>query len=441
MVSKKRRQPTPKLPSIVETPPVGPPLEFLNTEDDAWYSVQLVLVGQTLIVKYTEFQDEKDLQFHAQDFNSSHEISSFKNRFRRLSLQLDASDCSMVQVGMRVCALSVHSDVDRRFYDAIVEAVKHEEHIFVDETEDCPCTVVLSWLQGPKTGTLTTARVEDLCPIHSQEYLDPRVACFLALAKWKHGIASPCSKMITEDTCYGEIPLSFQCKLQSKPEGGKQMQSALPSDEESFGYERNEDVDLGGGDQHKQTDDHYLNDLDKPVNDANSGERDIMKTKNPDIEARCFIVVENLEKDVSPSTIVGFVKEETGLEVEAFVFLSLSSEPYTRGALVVDCVGDLERLCNFLVKPGQMITSLKGRPWVMSNALATEMVRPSFWCLEPNCKDERQQSAGDGLKIVQLGSEEYSNAEKLRDLFLAFAHHQQLLLERLALEEQRIFDS
>lgn len=56
-------------------------------------------------------------------------------------------------------------------------------------------------------------------------------------------------------------------------------------------------------------------------------------------------------------------------------------------------------------------------------------------------QNERQQSAGDGLKIVKLGSEEYCKAEKLRDLFLEFANHQQLLFKRLVLEEQSIFDS
>lgn len=454
---KRRRSTGPTKPTVTvagPTAPVGPRLEFRNPEDDAWYCVQLVLLNETLHVKYPEFPDDHDVDFHAADFTTSDDISKFRRRFRPLSLQLEASDCSTVEEGMGVCALSVsvlcHDDL--RFYDAIVEAVKREEHTIVDGAENCSCTVVLSWLHGPKAGTLTAAKVEDLCPIQSHKQLDPRVSCFLELAKWKHGIDSPCSKLITEDiTCEEENPTSYthkHCSVIQKSEGIGQMGSAVPCNGGNFGHEKIEDVDLGGGDlshsKGRQNDDHYLYSLDRVVEDVGCiglGGRDNAETKVADTEARYFIVVENLDKDISSSTIVDFVLEVTGLEIEAFVFLSLSSEPYTRGALAVHCVEDLEKLCNFLVKPEQMITSSKGRPWIVSDSSATESVKPSFWCLEPDHKDERQHSAGDGLKVVQSGSQEYSKAEKLRDLYLNFTDHQQKLYKRLALEEQRIMDS
>ncbi|XP_021766360.1 uncharacterized protein LOC110730841 [Chenopodium quinoa] len=452
---KKRK--TPKQPTTTaagETPPVGPGIEFRNLEDDAWYNIQLLLQNQTLLVKFIEFPDDHDLEFHTTEFSSSGEISDFRRRFRPLTLQFEPSDCVKVKLGMRVCALmnSVICRDDRRFYDAIVEGVKREEHTIVDETENCSCTVILSWLHGPKAGTLTTARVEDLCPIQPPR-LDPRVACFLELAKWKQGITSPCSNLINEDITYNEeSPTSLNCQrwnVIQNLEDERQMGSIVPYDEGNIGHEKNEDVDLGGGGDNvhakeRLNDDNYFYSLEKLVADVCSiglGGRDNGATEVVDTEVRYFIVIENLEKDISSSTIVEFVLEETGLEIEAFVLLSLSAEPYTRGALVVKCAEDLERLCNFLVKPDQMITSSKGRPWIVSDTSATESVRPSFWCLEPDLKDERQQSAGDGLRVVQSGSEEYSKAEKLRDLYLAFTTHQQQLSKRLALEEQRILDA
>lgn len=83
----------------------------------------------------------------------------------------------------------------------------------MDGTEDCSCSIVLSWLHGPDTGKLTLASVKDLCPIRSQKQLDPRLGCFLELAKWKHGIVLPCSELITEDiTCQEESPNSSPYK-------------------------------------------------------------------------------------------------------------------------------------------------------------------------------------------------------------------------------------
>ena len=82
----------------------------------------------------------------------------------------------------------------------------------MDGIENCSCSVVLSWMHGPKAGTLTLARVEDLCLIRSQKQLDPRLACFSELVKWKHGITLP--KLITEDI--NQASCSYCC-LSSLP--------------------------------------------------------------------------------------------------------------------------------------------------------------------------------------------------------------------------------
>lgn len=125
---KKRKTPAPKNLNTTpagETPPVGPGVEFRNDEDDAWYNVQLVLNNESLLVKFIEFPDDHDLVFHTANFTTADEISNFRRRFRPLCVQFEASDCSTVKLGMRVCALMASAICrdDRRFYDAIVEAV------------------------------------------------------------------------------------------------------------------------------------------------------------------------------------------------------------------------------------------------------------------------------------------------------------------------------
>lgn len=170
-------------------------------------------------------------------------------------------------------------------------------------------------------------------------------------------------------------------------------------------------------------------------------QEDQMKINAVHRNARYFVLVENLEKHVSPSIIVDFIRDATSVEVEAFVFLSLSSEPYTRGALVVNTLEELERLCNFMDKQDQMIISSKGRPWIVPTSSVSDWVIPSFWHLEPDVKNTRCHSTGTQLRIVKLGSKEYSKAERLRELFLEFTKHQEQLFKRLALEEDNIFNS
>uniref|UniRef100_A0A7C8ZJ60 SAWADEE domain-containing protein n=1 Tax=Opuntia streptacantha TaxID=393608 RepID=A0A7C8ZJ60_OPUST len=495
MGTKKRRTTAPKKNAPAgETPPVGPPLEFRNAaDDDAWYSVNCVLQGETLVVKFREFPGDPDEEFRAGDLTTSEEIAALRRRFRPLSKQLEASDCRVVEEGMRVCALRVFAEDDRRYYDAIVEAVKHDEHTIVDGIEKCSCSYVLSWLHGPEAGTLTSARVEDLCPLRSCAQLDPRLACFLKIAKWKHGITSPCSKFLKEGSHYNqESPVSsfkhrHLCATQ-KSDGAMKIQTESLDDEGEFAFERNEDVDLGGGDcmfsnlnrcngsypllvdkmndvtyigpeWRESPSNHLVEDNASSLRDEEDGhhysamerleehvsymdlqQEDQIKIEAMRRKARYFVLVENLEKDVSPSTIVDFVRDVTSVEVEAFVFLSLSSQPYNRGALVVDTLEELERLCNFMDKEDQMIISSKGRPWIVPTSSVPDWGIPSFWCLEPNMKKNMLHSTGNQLKIVKLGSEEYSKAEKLRELFLEFAKHQEQLFKRLALEEDIIFN-
>ncbi|XP_054814917.1 uncharacterized protein LOC129315320 isoform X5 [Prosopis cineraria] len=78
-----------------------------------------------------------------------------------------------------------------------------------------------------------------------------------------------------------------------------------------------------------------------------------------------MILVGNLDKALSPTTIGEFLYGHTFVSPKVFAFPSLSSELFTRGAFIVDSEGDFKRVRNFLSDPTQIIVSSTGRPWVI----------------------------------------------------------------------------
>lgn len=102
-------------------------LEFRSHKDDAWYDVRLVTEDtggdRRLRVKFANFSDNQDEIVNAKDLKSPDDVSELRSRVRKLSIQLQDSECSKVEKGLRVCAVrSVRND-DRRFYDALVDEV------------------------------------------------------------------------------------------------------------------------------------------------------------------------------------------------------------------------------------------------------------------------------------------------------------------------------
>ena len=98
-------------------------VEFRAYNDDAWYSVRVLLEGEVLRVKYQGFSDNHDNVFDVNMFKSVEELKELKERFRPLSDQLQDNECDKIVEGMKVCACHVFSPDDVRFYDAVVEAV------------------------------------------------------------------------------------------------------------------------------------------------------------------------------------------------------------------------------------------------------------------------------------------------------------------------------
>lgn len=78
----------------------------------------------------------------------------------------------------------------------------------------------------------------------------------------------------------------------------------------------------------------------------------------------CMILMGNLDKELSPSTTVEFLHKHTQVSASVFIFSSLSSEIYTRGAIMSQTEQDFQKLYDFLTNPNHIITSSTGRYYV-----------------------------------------------------------------------------
>lgn len=74
-----------------------------------------------------------------------------------------------------------------------------------------------------------------------------------------------------------------------------------------------------------------------------------------------YVIVDNLEKDLSPTLIMEFIHKQTSISAQAYVFPSLSEESYTRGAIVLDSKTELKQIYEFLINQSHVIISSTGR--------------------------------------------------------------------------------
>lgn len=74
-----------------------------------------------------------------------------------------------------------------------------------------------------------------------------------------------------------------------------------------------------------------------------------------------YIILENLEKDLCPLIMMDFIHEHTSIRAQTYVFPSLSSETYARGAIVVDKRSNLKRIYDFISNPNHFIISFSER--------------------------------------------------------------------------------
>ncbi|KAK7327268.1 hypothetical protein VNO80_31634 [Phaseolus coccineus] len=393
--------------------------EFKAYKDDAWYTVCVLFHGDTLTVKYFNFSPENDDSFRPSHFQNLNELENFKRRFRPLSKQLQDDECRLLSPGARVCACHSFAHDDVRFYDALVDGVQESKHSWETGEEECLCTFILFWLHGPNARNLTTTSIENICVVQPRWELDPILASFLDMVKQKIELFSSCPVLVStgaydlEMVTYGnKIPNTtrrMSCLDKRKKETQRARRSVVDacSPEVSCHDRRREDRDLEG-------------------------------TKNV-----YMILITNIDKELCPSTVTEFLRRHTSLSVSVFIFPSLSTEVYTRGAIMVHSEKEFQELCGFLNNPNCIITSSTGRPWVILEKLVgLKNIKASIGALvhiSENILQEKEKGTRNNLKVVDSGSKEFKIASIMKDLFWAFSEHQERLQKRLAVEERRIF--
>ncbi|KAK6918712.1 SAWADEE domain [Dillenia turbinata] len=400
-------------------------LDFRAYEDDAWYAVRLSLLhppqGHIILsVAYAELgAGVPDVCFSASQFTSRKDLDEFASRFRPTSVQLQDNECSKVIEGMLVSACHRFADAQLLFYDAFVDSVESKEHRFNTETgeKECSCTYVLFWQHGPLEGTLTPSGIANICLLKPSPHIHPTLTSFLDIAsRHLQQHSSPSSDL--------DRPL---IALSTGDIGGTSSSSRLKTPSVNPTYPpiwnpRNtyqpkmieEDVDLGGKAMVRAVEEN---------------------------DWYHFVLVDNLERDLLPSTVIEFILKEISIKSQAWVFPCGSSDTFTRGAISSDCKKNLDRLCNFIDNPDHIIVSSRGRPWVvLENAFGFGTSKSATWTLTITQKlQKRNAGNGDKLKVVRPGSKDYLRAKQLRDLYKEFATHVERLHKSLALEEQKIF--
>lgn len=74
-----------------------------------------------------------------------------------------------------------------------------------------------------------------------------------------------------------------------------------------------------------------------------------------------FILINNLEKDLNPLTIKDFIYEKTTIIPEACVFPSRLTDPFARGAIMVDSLKKAQTVEEYLDNANHLIVSSRGR--------------------------------------------------------------------------------
>ncbi|KAI3467917.1 hypothetical protein Pfo_024580 [Paulownia fortunei] len=305
-------------------------LEYRANEDDAWYSVSVVLDAhaQILTVKYLCSPEVYETVFSAGGLETEAQAEELAGRFRPLSQQLRDHQCGKLAIGSTVCAAHGTGDDDLRFYDAVVEAVNHQAHSFAGEEEECLCTFVLFWLHGRGRGTLTSANIASICTLERVTQIDPRISAFVILAKEK--ITSSTSISVFDSLgSASKGPSSgkkYSCvviekKLESSQNRLLEMETSMML--KSLTWKSEDSGRISNYNQWTSQDE------DIGPEPCNIDDLAIA-------EGQHFILINNLEKDLTPSSIKKFIYKQTTILPQAFVFPRLLSDPFARGAIVVD---------------------------------------------------------------------------------------------------------
>ncbi|GLT73827.1 hypothetical protein SLA2020_456600 [Shorea laevis] len=392
--------------------------EFRSHVDDAWYSVSLLAEGNKLRVRFLNFPDSHDAVYDALELNNEASLKDLKGRIRKLSAQLQDGECSNVLPGTLVCASHSFGPNDVRFYDAVVEGVQQKTHSFAKGEEECLCNFLLCWQHGPNAGKLSMKSIENICVVQSSAEIEPSFTAFVKMVnqKMNNGTSISCS-------CSGN-------NLCATNHDDQHQENVSPNVKQKSTFAQRLTVRKGpmcSLNEVQPSDGRCRN-----LQDENRQDTDIGGVKKYHA-----ILVQNVEKDLSPTTVLKFIRQQTSLTPQVYILPSLKWESYTKAAIVLDCEKDLEQLYDFLQNPHHIIISSTGKPWVVAEKMSGIDVGLS----KLNSFNKLLDTSGgicEELKVVCCGTEEFKRVAELRDLFIEFACYQQKLHQKLHLEERNI---
>ncbi|KAM7273789.1 hypothetical protein ACFE04_028453 [Oxalis oulophora] len=145
----------------------------------------------------------------------------------------------------------------------------------------------------------------------------------------------------------------------------------------------------------------------------------------------CYTVfVDNLEKDLYPSTIMEFMNKQIGVTTNVYIFPILLSETFARCSIALNCAKKLDDVYELLENPNHIITSSKGKPWVVVEKKIERKINKFRSLMLPNQINNDSKNAGK-LKIVHSGSKEYIKAKELKDFFKHFSTRKEQFQKKL----------
>nr|XP_023918061.1 uncharacterized protein LOC112029610 isoform X2 [Quercus suber] len=402
-------------------------MEYRADVDDAWYSVRVVAEenGEVLRVKFCGFSEEYDKVVRGSELKSKRDIHNLSERFRPISVQLQDSDCSKVSVGDIVCASFAFREDDVRFYDALVDGVENHAHARKEGgEEECLCNFFLMWMHGPNAGNLASTTIENICQVQSCKQKDPKLDCFLKRAGERFVMTSDHDSISKGDSSPNvRLKRSFPQFANQDTRCAKRSVSKICSSEERIGSHSDSsilDMDFGGGGN------EYV------------------------------ILLENLDKGLSPSMIAEFIQRATSVSPEVYIFPNISSEKSTRGVLSLDSKKEFQKLTDFLDSPKHIIMSSGGSvlytmlqinkcpvlvkwPWVIVEKMTRHNPRRASTGIQSQRTLQNMSfGSSNGIKVVHVGTEEHKMAKLLKDLFVEFFKHQKRLREKLDLDVENI---
>ncbi|XP_057768231.1 uncharacterized protein LOC130988421 isoform X3 [Salvia miltiorrhiza] len=411
-------------------------LEYRASEDDAWYSVCAVLdaAAETLTVKYMCSPEVYEVVFSAGNFQTEAQVEELVARFRPVSQQLQDEECLRLSIGTTVCAAHGTGDNDLRFYDAVVEAVDRRTHSFVGGEEECLCTFVLVWQHGRGRGTLTSVNIASICFLEPATQIDPRISAFAKMARKN-----------TTSFKSMSAPASVDLASNGPSKGKKNSRISITNDLE-LPQNRPVESEITAKlkTQTKQMEDSAkISNYDQCTNqDEDMGPKPCNTNDSATSDGLFFLLIYNLEKDLSPSSIKSFIYEKTTILPEAYVFPSHVSQPFARGAIMVDSQMKVQTIYEYLDNPNHFVVSSSGRPWVIFQKALAGTSEASIWNLLPVSREEIKHKRTDReLEVVVSGTKSYERAKQLRDLVMDFLCHESEVSKRLVLQEKKILGS